>query len=374
MIKKIGAVSCIVLLILLIVFQIHVINSFESLPERAEIFLIDDDGRKFSTEDIEPLNQDFLISRIKERNISVGKNKISVILTDENYPNFWNFDMARGKWFSENKDEAVISNNLAEKLFHTEDAVGKEIDLGDVSYTVSGVYEEKDLYKKAASERERIYVPLNSNFDEGNTDVSVFFATGKKGECEKFFAERFAEKFSLYTGAENYKDYEIKDMTRNKDIISQFLTGYVFIVQLLLFIFICRLFIRDFGLCFDKYRKASEKQYLGEIVSENTTEILITAIKWTVMVFASIFLVRKIIGFQFYVPGKYLPPDYVFDFKFYSGIFSQKSEISSMFLSDYKNLYINVFHLCTVISASEIFLSLVLYLVLWKKIFSRRAA
>ena len=81
MIKKIGAVSCIVLLILLIVFQIHVINSFESLPERAEIFLIDDDGRKFSTEDIEPLNQDFLISRIKERNISVGKNKISVILT-----------------------------------------------------------------------------------------------------------------------------------------------------------------------------------------------------------------------------------------------------------------------------------------------------
>lgn len=372
MIKKIGVVSCIVLLILLIVFQIHVINSFESLPERAEISLIDDGGRKFYPEDIEFLNQDFLISRLKEKNISVGKNKISVILTDENYPRFWNFDMTEGKWFSENKDEAVISNELAEKLFHMEDAVGKEIDLGDVSYMVSGVYEEKDLYKKAVSGRERIYVPLNSNFDGDNIDVSKLLATGKNGECGKFFTERFAEKFFLCTGPENYKDYEIKDMTRNIDIISQFLTGYVFIVQLLLFIFICRLFMRDFVLCFDKYRKASEKQYLGEIVSENTTEILITSIKWAIMVFASIFLVRKIIDFQFYVPGKYLPTDYIFDFKFYSGVFLQKTKIPSMFISDYENLYINVFHLCAVISASEIFLSLVLYLILWKKVFSSR--
>lgn len=374
MIKKIGVVLCAVLLALLIVLQVDVVKSFKAIPGRTEISLEGDEGQKFSIEDIEPLNEDFLMSLIKEKNISIDNNEVCVILADENYPKFWNFNMTEGKWFSKNNDEAVISNELSVKLFNTEDVVGKEINLGGISYTVSGVYEEKKLYKKVASESERIYVPLNSNFDKSNIDVSRLLVTGKDGKCERFFTEKFAEELSLYTGAENYKNYRIEDMTKNKDIISQFLTGYIFIIELLLFIFICRLFIWDFKHYFYRYKVESKKKYLGEIISQNTTEILITTIKWTVMVFASVFLVRRIIGFQFYVPGKYLPPDYIFDFKFYSGIFSQKAEIPSMFISHYQNLYINVFHLCTVISVVEIFLSLVLYLILWKKVFSRRTA
>jgi len=374
MIKKIGVVLCVVFLALLIVLQVYVVKSFKAFPGRTEISLEGDEGQKFSIEDIEPLNEDFLISWIKEKNISIDNNEICVILADENYPKFWNFNMTGGKWFSENKDEAVISNELSVKLFNTEDVVGKEIDLSGISYTISGVYEEKRLYKKADSESERIYVPLNSNFDKSNIDVSRLLVTGKGGKCERFFTEKFAEELSLYTGAENYKNCRIEDMTKSKDIISQFLTGYIFIIQLLLFIFICRLFISDFKHYFHRYKVESEKKYLGEIISQNTTEILITTIKWTVMVFASIFLVRRIIDFQFYVPGKYLPPDYIFDFKFYSGTFLQKTEIPSMLISNYQNLYINAFHLCTVISVAEIFLSLVLYLILWEKVFLRRTA
>ena len=64
-------------------------------------------------------------------------------------------------------------------------------------------------------------------------------------------------------------------------------------------------------------KKELEIYYLKEIIYLRISEILEEAIKLVLLIFGGIFLLQWVIKFQFNIPGKYLPINYIFDFEFY---------------------------------------------------------
>ena len=84
-------------------------------------------------------------------------------------PGFWkvfDFHFLAGKPFTEadfssGLPRAVITNTLARKLFGSEEPVGKEIEMGYVSYTVTGVVKEPS--RAAGSAYSDVWVPYTSN-------------------------------------------------------------------------------------------------------------------------------------------------------------------------------------------------------------------
>lgn len=84
-------------------------------------------------------------------------------------PGFWkvfDFLFLAGKPFTEadfssGLPRAVITNTLARKLFGSEDPVGKEIEMGYVSYTVTGVVKEPS--RVADNAYSDVWIPYTSN-------------------------------------------------------------------------------------------------------------------------------------------------------------------------------------------------------------------
>lgn len=90
----------------------------------------------------------------------------SVCYTDPGFWKVFDFRFLSGNPFSEadfssGLPRAVVTDKLARKLFGSEEPVGKEIRMGNVAYTVTGIVEEPT--RAAGSAYSDIWVPYTSN-------------------------------------------------------------------------------------------------------------------------------------------------------------------------------------------------------------------
>ncbi len=368
--KKSLYIVLLLLLITLIALQIYIMKGFEAIPGRVEIAAIESTMQEELLKAAGAVKEgSFLTSYVKEGQLRIDNNHVTVYMTDEEYPSFADFEVLKGKWFTEGKKEAVISQDLSIKLFATPNGVGEKLLMDEQFFEVVGVYETNKLLEKISRSSEAIYIPLGSGLGEKIEKGRLLIAS-REGININFLKEKFLEELSLNQDSFGIEDLVAKDMTRKADIIRQLLEGYVFAIELLALIFLIRWFVNDFKAYIKKYNEVMKKLYLREMLTAYTTELLIIAIKWVLIAFGCIFLLQKIIAFQFYIPGNYLPPDYILDFQFYKNIiFNHMSKTAGSY---YEGLYRAVFTISKAILIVETLVTLTLYVILSQNVFSKK--
>lgn len=103
--------------------------------------------------------------------ITGSKERVAgeISYVDTDYWKLFDFDFLSGRSFTEvdfqsGIKQAVLREEIARKLFHTTDIVGKEFQIKGVSYTVCGVV--RDFSKWASHAYSDVYVPYTSKVGE----------------------------------------------------------------------------------------------------------------------------------------------------------------------------------------------------------------
>lgn len=107
------------------------------------------------------------------------ETKYTTILgTTANLTTTFNVPVSVGRFFSENENDAgdrvaVLGYTIADELFGEIDPIGKKIKIGDLSYTVVGVADEKGGGFGGPSFDTYIYIPIETFFNVYDTDTIV---------------------------------------------------------------------------------------------------------------------------------------------------------------------------------------------------------
>lgn len=102
--------------------------------------------------------------------------KVTVIGVTASYANVGNVDTLAGEWFTESDDDrsrriAMLGYGIAEELFGEIDPVNKNIKIDGRTYRIMGVLEEQGGGFGGPSFDNYIYLPINTLFDDFNTEL-----------------------------------------------------------------------------------------------------------------------------------------------------------------------------------------------------------
>lgn len=102
--------------------------------------------------------------------------RVTLYGVSANYGEVMKTAAEKGAWFTsadESKSERVVvlGPGIAKELFNSVDPVGKRLRLDSRTYTVSGVLEEKGGSFGGPSFDNYVYLPLNTLFDDFNTEL-----------------------------------------------------------------------------------------------------------------------------------------------------------------------------------------------------------
>lgn len=196
-----------------------------------------------------------------------------------------------------------------------------------------------------------------------SSSVQRFTVTSKDSSSNIFFKDRLLSDISNKL---DYSGYVVKDYTANEKVLSQFKLIYIFILQCAGFVMACYLIVNLIKnvICFCK--KRCRDMYLTEFIDVNASELLIAAIKSTILFFIGIFLLREIINFQFFILGEYIPPEYILDFNFYYNAIMYKKDLALRFYSEYENLYSQTFDRYMLIYTFAVSITVIISIVMGK--------
>jgi len=247
---------------------------------------------------------------------------VRVILTDESYPTVSGMKIIRGSYFNSSaltygRNVAVISRELAERLFMSIDAIGNEVTLFDESYVIVGLYEpSKTLLSLLGSYgTEVVYVPFTSYLESGNLTVdTVSIHDRKLGEAVfKQYQVGDILRKELRVQAEAYR---IIDYYGSDTIVSQWLGLFLFLVALAVFFMLLGIAGRVLGQMRDFFCAGLKRDYLPGFIRKQSVPVFIFTGKLLGLVGLSVLLIIYARP-RIFIPTQYLPPDNIFDFGFY---------------------------------------------------------
>lgn len=354
-------------LILLLLLQSYLVKNFEIMPGRMEFtFFEDNQGERFYQAAQSLIHKGFLISYIEEWEMALDNQPVLVYLTDQNYKDFAAFRLIQGQWFSKDTPQAVISKKLSLVIFGSENAVGRELILEGESYSVVGVYEGNWILNKIFKNPDIIYLTGSHQQRLARGQTFRLLIASNNESTKHFLKEKFIEQISLEDNSLNFEGVLIKDMSNRREIPKQFLQGTIFLWECLIVVWLLQCLVNDFKRIVVKYKETMQTHYLKEALNEHLTQLLIIAIKWTIIIFIEIYLTREIIAFQLELPGEWLPPDYIFDMEFYGRVLLE-SKVTA-FPSYYEGLYQKVFSFSKVLSMIALGLIMLWYLMVPKSL------
>ncbi|MBT3250049.1 MAG: FtsX-like permease family protein [Candidatus Pacebacteria bacterium] len=152
--------------------------------------------------------------------------KTTLLGVTPNYEKVNNFDATKGNWFSDNDNErsrriVMLGSKIAEELFGQIDPVSKQIKIEGQSYRVAGVLKTKGGFGGPSFDN-YVYMPINTLFDEFNTEIIDSFILKIKDENQ---IEEAIERIESTMYGENLKegDFTVFDQTQLLDTINNIL-------------------------------------------------------------------------------------------------------------------------------------------------------
>ncbi len=249
---------------------------------------------------------------------------VKAVLTDYSYTNFMNMSMLKGAFFTRNVcyyglNAAVISDELAYRLFASYDIIGNDIYLfKDQKFKIIGIYKNKKSIVSLLGYDgiEKVYLPFRSHPMAENLPVQTIAVEDGFLELEIFKAYSVED----YLNAElkvNTWAYKITDYYSAPAQITQFKSTLLFLIGLwamiLLLIKGSKLFIKSFA----AIRRRLKDKYLLELLKSDKKAI-IKLVLIAAGIFACIIAILMIIKFNPHIPDEYIPQDNIFDMGFYT--------------------------------------------------------
>ncbi|MDD4493514.1 MAG: ABC transporter permease, partial [Eubacteriales bacterium] len=243
---------------------------------------------------------------------------IKIVLTDSEYNDIYNIEMVKGTFLTsqtveKGKAYAVISDQMAVKLFKTIDVIGNEIQISEQSFIVAGVYKGKSsiIWDVLSDGRDRIFIPYSSynNAEEMAIDIiSIVIPPGQ----DVYSLVNILEK-NLGCGLESYDITKLSDAF---DMSYQFINLFTFIVGLTSILLTVLLAFRLTKKTAASLKNKTELYYPGQLFKTEKRRIIYNAaviLMFCIVAACIIYSIR----FKIIIPDRYLPYDNIFDIKLY---------------------------------------------------------
>lgn len=244
---------------------------------------------------------------------------ITPVLTDENYFNVMNTKINGN--LSKNKKAAVISSDLALRLYFKTDVIGKNIIFDKKEYTISGVYEKpKGLINELSSDnKERVYLYYKSDSNYKNAEITEIYYNSNAPSAP------LIEQMNL-------TQYHSTDLGEKAEIINNFKSLFFLIIFL------------TFVIISFKIRHKLKNKLWSEIednLAENYLLKSIRTIPTKYLLFIAVFFgipsiiicVFLSLDLSIFIPARYIPYDNIFDIPYYiSKIVEHKNSLNSLSL------------------------------------------
>ncbi len=266
------------------------------------------------------------ISYINESDFSLKSGfslvSVKVVYTGSSYMDFLKIRMVKGSYFTENackggRKVAIISTDLAGKMFSTHNALGNYINLQNEKYKVIGVYEQDTsiISLLGSDGGERVYVPFGSGARAQFKQIKTILLSDKTLEKDKFRVHKVEQVLSEGLKVFPKDKYRINDYYE-PSMASQFQPLFIFFIGLWCMMMLMGHYVKFIKANYMRFKRGLTGNYLLEVIKEEWLELLKIALVSTCFAVCSggIFM---IIRFNLYIPPELVPQDNIFDFEFY---------------------------------------------------------
>ena len=233
----------------------------------------------------------------------VKDNAITPVLTNENWFFVMNITITGG--LKENTKAAVISSDLALKVYFNTDVIGKKLIINNSEYIISGIYQNpKGIINELSSDgKERVYLYY--------TDYPAYNSQDVQSICYRNDAPSapLIEQMNL-------SQYHAENIGEKAKILNNFKSLFILILFLYFSVIVLKLWYK------------LSKKILKEIKENLTENYFINSIKSIPLKYflfilsfvgipAIIILAFIFTNFSFFIPARYIPYDNIFDVPYY---------------------------------------------------------
>ncbi len=213
------------------------------------------------------------------------------------------FDNYRIPVDSFDENSAVISRELALKLFFSYDVTGRQIEISGETYTISGLYDRADdlIGRYLLDNKERVFVGSAKNGDKAYvTEMCI-----ENGSQSAATLEQMGLKNYCYT-----------DFSEKRQVIGG-LTRVSFLLLYVVLLFAVLIFyIKKISSAITAYRLGIKSSYPLEYVRENKIKTALFAL-FVIAVPAALIAIPFFVDFSIYIIPDYIPYDNLFDIPHY---------------------------------------------------------
>lgn len=250
-----------------------------------------------------------------------GNNSVvcEVIGVSGNYRNFTELRMKAGTSISaisvdEHSRVAVLSAKVADKLFHSEQVVGKTIELYGAAFTIIGVYDDEGslLRQMAEDGIPDVLIPITSMLDMNpNTKIDTLHLAAKKnsanGESEA--------KVALMDIGKNPSQFQIQNDALTFTQSVQLRDILLFCCGVIAILMLVRLMVWQFKYTYEVLqRKLAAYDWQDAIKIER--KLLLTSGLYALGMLACMVALLELIRFRLYIPPDWVPAELI-DLSFY---------------------------------------------------------
>lgn len=236
---------------------------------------------------------------------------IKLTLTNSSYNKLVPLNMMYGAYFyvddvPEYNRVAVISSELAVRLFQTYDAVGKTVHIDDTEYIVCGVYlDDKSLLRSVLSDgSEQVYVPYKGIVGYEKQPIKRLYLYSENS----VFPEGLVEKVEVITNS-NLRYNSVSNYTETSLLLKQSFKVSLFICAVILISIMYSFIV--------KWIKKAMIQIHGGMESLHSKKSFIISILICFLIALLMGIIFWLVKFDLFIPASILPYDNIFDFKFY---------------------------------------------------------
>ena len=233
---------------------------------------------------------------------TVQKETVTPVLTNELY-----FEHNKITTQSFTNTDVVISRSLARRLFKTDTAVGKTLELYGKSYTVAGVYDSPDGFidRYFHDGKERVYINYEGIKDYQKYDVSeMSYINGTQS--------------AVALEQMNPANYHFTNLSEKSLVLRDFLHLAALIAYLVALVITIRLWLYLCGRQINNIKETLEGSYSLESVRKNPRAYILLA-AFGIGIPLAIVAVFLLCDFSIYIIPRYIPYDNIFDISHYLG-------------------------------------------------------
>ncbi len=340
MTKKGAITSVIPTLLTVFVFCISfyfIDNAKNQLPNITQInYNLMSDNKPLTIENIEKLSKRISLKQVsfcvELDETDVKEEIVTPILTNENYFEIYGHTLNGSSITKENIDNkdkvAVIGSSLALKLFFNTDVVGKTIMFDNETYTICGIFAEREniINSLSSDGKQRVYIPYTCYSEYENYEVNTISYDNAS------ISAPLIEQMNL-------SQYHSTNLSEKAKVIKNF----EHIIFLILFITLCFISLKIWYRICKKFiddikENLNEKYFLKSLKSipQKYIFLIITALLIPAVLLTIFFLS----DFSIFIISKYIPSDNIFDVSYYLKIIIENANMSnSLLLTGNKNLF-----------------------------------